>query len=283
LRPTPQAIPFGPFVNQHHFAAFMEMTAGLTLAAVFGGAVGQDKKALYAIALALMMIAIIMTGSRGGAISVVAVISFVIAAVYSTERANGELGRRRKGLKLVLGAAILLVIAAAGVLFLSGADPLVRGTGLRGGQGDVTSGRMHFWSVAWQIFLEHPIAGAGLDAFGVAFTRLDTWNGYFRVEQAHNDYLQMLADGGVLAFLIVTAFIFLLFRRGIRVIRRSGSPGRRTVAIGALAGCFGILVHSFFDFPLRTASNSYFFMLLAALATVSLGDERSETAVEAGG
>ena len=101
----------------------------------------------------------------------------------------------------LLGTEILIlanvVIAAAGVLFLSGADPLVRGTGLRGGKGDVTSGRMHFWSVAWQIFLEHPIAGAGFDAFGVAFTRLDTWNGYFRVEQAHNDYLQMLADGKI--------------------------------------------------------------------------------------
>jgi O-antigen ligase len=135
---------------------------------------------------------------------------------------------------------------------------------------------MHFWSIALKIFLEHPILGAGFDAFGVAFTRFDTWNGRFRVEQAHNDYLQMLADGGILAFAAVAAFVFLLFKRGVGVIARSTSPGRRTVAIGALAGCFGILVHSLFDFPLRTASNSYFFLLLAALATVALGDERAE-------
>ena len=276
LRPTPQAIPFGPFVNQHHFAAFMEMTVGLTLAAVFAGAVTRDKRALYGIALALMMIAVIMTGSRGGIIGVFAVMAFVVAAVYFTARPGPELDRRTTGLKLGLGAAAILVVVLAGVLFLSGADPIVRGIGLQGGQADVTSGRMHFWSIALKIFFEHPIFGAGFDAFGVAFTRFDTWNGYFRVEQAHNDYLQILADGGILAFGAVAALIFLLFKRALCVIRRSSSPGRRTVAIGALAGCFGILVHSFFDFPLRTASNSYFFLLLAALATVDLGDEREE-------
>lgn len=276
LRPTPQAIPFGPFVNQHHFAAFMEMTVGLTLAAVLGGAVTRDKRALYGIALALMMIAVIMTGSRGGMIGVFAVIAFVAAAVYFAARPGRELDRRAAGLKLGLGAAAVLVVVLAGALFLSGADPLVRGIGLQDGQADVTSGRMHFWSIALRIFFEHPILGAGFDAFGVAFTRFDTWNGYFRVEQAHNDYLQILADGGIIAFIAVCSFILLLFKRALRVIRRSSSPGRRTVAIGALAGCFGILVHSFFDFPLRTASNSYFFLLLAALATVDLGDEREE-------
>lgn len=272
LRPTPQAIPFGPFVNQHHFAAFMEMTVGLTLAMLLGGAVARDRKPLYVIALALMMIAAVMTGSRGGLLSIVAVMAFVAAAVYTSLRSqvNGE----RSGLKMVMGGAAILIVSAGAVLFLSGADPLVRGIGLQGGQADVTSGRLHFWSIAWRIFLENPVLGAGFEAFGVAFTRFDTWNGYFRVENAHNDYLQMLADGGVLAFACVVAFILLLFNRGVAVIRNSTSPGRRSVAIGALAGCFGILLHSFFDFPLRTVSNSFFFLLLAALATVSLGDER---------
>jgi O-antigen ligase len=277
LRPTPQAIPFGPFVNQHHFAAFMEMTVGVTLAMLLGGAVSRDKKALYLIALALMLIAAAMTGSRGGMIGIFAAMVFAAIAAYAGERSRGDAERRKTGIRVAIGVAGVLVIAAAGVLFLSGADPLVRGIGLQGGQGDVTSGRMHFWAIAVKIFLENPVLGAGFDAFGVAFTRFDTWNGFFRVEQAHNDYLQILADGGVLGFGCVAALISLLFARGISVIRRSTSPGRRSVAIGALAGCFGILVHSFFDFPLRTFSNSYFFLLLAALATVSLGDERDNT------
>ncbi|MBA3692276.1 MAG: hypothetical protein H0W77_02380, partial [Acidobacteria bacterium] len=45
---------------------------------------------------------------------------------------------------------------------------------------------------------------------------------------------------------------------------------RRSTAVGALAGCFGILIHSFFDFPLRTPSNAFFFLTLTILATASI-------------
>ena len=77
LRATPQAIPFGPFVNQHHFAAFMEMTAGLTLGLMFGGSVKKDKIALLGIAVALMGIAILMTGSRGGFLGTIGVLGYI--------------------------------------------------------------------------------------------------------------------------------------------------------------------------------------------------------------
>lgn len=47
----------------------------------------------------------------------------------------------------------------------------------------------------------------------------------------------------------------------------------RGLAVGAFAGCVGILVHSFVDFPLRTPSNAFFFLLLVVLATLRLDDE----------
>ena len=93
-----------------------------------------------------------------------------------------------------------------------------------------------------------------------------------RVEQAHNDYLQMLAEGGVVAVVCIVAFIVLLFRRGLAIV--SSTTGfRQSAAIGALAGCVGIMVHSFFDFPLRTNSNMFVFLLLAAIATVKVASD----------
>jgi O-antigen ligase len=127
--------------------------------------------------------------------------------------------------------------------------------------------------VAWQIFLDHPMIGAGLDAYGVAFTRYDTWNGVFRIERAHNDYLQILAEGGILGIACVATFLYVFFRKGFRTIAAAGYGFRRDVAIGAMAGCTGILVHSFVDFPLRTWSNSFFFLLLVALAIVKVKPE----------
>jgi O-antigen ligase len=99
-------------------------------------------------------------------------------------------------------------------------------------------------------------------------------NGFYRVEQAHNDYLQTLADAGILGFACITAFIFLFFKRSLNVISSSADGFRKGTAVGALAGCFGILVHSFFDFPLRTPSNAFFFLLLVVLATVSINNSK---------
>ncbi|MDQ6788127.1 MAG: hypothetical protein M3033_15085, partial [Acidobacteriota bacterium] len=98
----------------------------------------------------------------------------------------------------------------------------------------------------------------------------DTWNGTFRVEQAHNDYLQILSDAGILGFACVAAFIILLFKQSLRIIAKSSDNFRRNAAIGALAGCFGIMIHSLFDFPLRTPANGYFFLILAALSTATI-------------
>ena len=140
---------------------------------------------------------------------------------------------------------------------------------------DLTSGRTHFWAVAWQIFLAHPLFGAGLDSFGVAFTKYDTWNGLLRVERAHNDYLQILAEGGLAGFACIVGFIYLFFRKALATIWAAGEGLRRDAAIGSTAGCVGILVHSFVDFPLRTWSNSFFFLLLVAIAIVRVAPETS--------
>ncbi len=279
LRPTPQAIPFGPFVNQHHFAALMEMTSGLTLGIILAASLKRDKIALLVIPLALMGIALTMTGSRGGFLSILGVIGFGFAARFlSNKHLPGGSAKRGSTLAAAAGLSAVLILVACTAVFLSGGDPLLRGIGVQENQTDVTSGRAHFWSVGLRIFLDNPIIGAGFDAFAVAFTRYDSWNGLLRVEQAHNDYLQILADAGVLGFICIAAFIFLFFKKGLNVIKNASEPFRRSVAIGSMAGCFGVMIHSFFDFPLRTQSNTFFFLLLVVLATVSVGTMGSNKA-----
>ena len=77
LRQTAQAIGFGPFVNQHHFAAFMEMTSGMAFALLFGKRTGREARILFAVAAVVMGIAVMFTSSRGGVIGFVSVLGFV--------------------------------------------------------------------------------------------------------------------------------------------------------------------------------------------------------------
>lgn len=275
LRQVGQAVPFASFINQHHFAAFMELTSGLTLALLFGKSTKKDKRFLLLIAAVLMGIAVVLTSSRGGMLSLMGVIGFIVVANLLDRRREKSATATdkkdyRRNLVLIAGGLALILGFFGAVILLGGDASLIRGIGLESGQQDISNGRSHFWQIALKIFFDYPILGTGLDSFGFAFTRYDTWNGNFRLEQAHNDYLQILADAGILGFACIAAFIYLLFNKSLKIIGKTTDSFRRDVAMGALAGCFGILLHSFFDFPLRTTSNAFFFLLLVVIATASI-------------
>ncbi len=275
VRPVKHAFPFASFINKHHFAAFMEMTIGLTLSLLYGESTKRDKRLLLIIAIVLMGSGLILTSSRGGILSLLGVIGFVtIFNLFSNKGKAKQADENPPAAKsrkfLLIGASLTLILVLLGsVIFLGGEGALMRGTGLSK-QAEISNGRFHFWQTALQNIKDHPIIGTGLDSFGVAFTKYDSWNGNIRVEQSHNEYLQILSDAGILGFACVIAFIILLFKQGLRIVNHSSDRFRRGVAMGALAGCFGIIIHSFFDFPLRTPSNAFFFLILAVLATCSI-------------
>jgi O-antigen ligase len=272
IRELNQSTAFGPFINRHHFAGYMELTIALPLGLLFAGAVDKEKRLLYGFVAALMGVALVMTASRGGIISLVAEVIF-FAIVTAIWRKHGESGQRRSSrLKSVAvrgGLAVaLLVIMFIGVLMLGGELSINRLIVDSVNTNDPTTGRAHFWSVTLQIIKAHPLLGTGLGAFGVIYTRFDTRNGLFRLEQAHNDYLQVLSDGGIIGAALALAFVALLF---YKAFVRAGSRDdfRRGVALASLGGCFAVLVHSFFDFTLHTTSNALLFLILAALATIN--------------
>jgi O-antigen ligase len=276
IRQVTYSVPFASFINRHHFAAFMEMTIGLTLSLLYGGSTKKDKKLLLIIAVILMGIAVILTGSRGGILSLLGVVAFVtILNLTNKPQKNNDFETDSSFAKsyanlILIGSSFALLLALLGsVLFLGGDGALMRGVGMTE-QADFSTGRTHFWKTTLQIIADNPIIGTGLDSFGMPFTKYNTWNGNMRVVQAHNDYLQILSDAGILGFACAAAFIFLLFKKGLKLVKETNDLFGRGVIIGSLAGCFGILMHSFVDFPLRTSSNSLVFLMLAVLATTSI-------------
>jgi O-antigen ligase len=244
----------------------MEMTLGVTIGVLLGGTYKKEQLFLFVFAIILMIICIIFTGSRGGILSLLGVLGFIGMSLY-LGKDKAETSKTNK-LAIFAGALALLFVILGAVIFLGADSSLMRGIGGASG-GDFSTGRTHFWQTALQMFFNYPIFGVGLDSFGVAFTRFDTWNGTFRIEQAHNDYLQVLAETGIIGFTCIAACLFFLLKKGLAVINNTHDKFRRGIAVGSLAGCFGILIHSFFDFPLRTPSNMLFFLTLASLATIS--------------
>ena len=254
------AVPFGSFVNRHNFAAYMEMTLSVPLGLVFAGAVTKDKRLLYLTAIALMGVALLMSGSRGG---LVALLAEIILLVMLTTAATS-----RRALILKVGFSGLLIAAiVVGSLFIGGESSLTRIAETASSK-DVTTDRGHIWSVTMDVIAHNMPLGAGFGAFGVAYTPFDDYSGLERVEQAHNDYLQVIADAGIVGVIIGLLFLISLFRLGLTAAKTE-NVYRRGVAIGALAGCFGILVHSIFDFVLHTTAVSVLFVTLMTLMVAS--------------
>ena len=110
--------------------------------------------------------------------------------------------------------------------------------------------------------------GSGLGAFGVAYTPFDNLSGLERVEQAHNDYLQVLTDAGLVGLVIGALFLVVLIREGIRATSIENTY-RRGLAVGAFAGSCAILVHSIFDFVLHTTAIAVLFLALVSVLTAS--------------
>ena len=271
LRELTQATPFGPFINRHHFAGYMELALALPLGLLASGSVAREKRIIYAFAAGLMAVALLMTNSRGGLISLGAEILFIAVIGFGVQKRKNKSSSIRNGIRsvavraaLALGLVVALVV---GLAALGGEDALNRAVGTVNSE-DPTTGRLHFWNVTVDIIKNHPIIGTGLGAFGVVYTGYDSRNGLYRLEQAHNDYLQVLSDGGIVGALLGLFFIINLFRLGF-MRRESRDEFRRGVATGAMAGCFAVLVHSFFDFTLHTSANALLFLVLAAIATMN--------------
>ncbi|HKO45964.1 MAG TPA: O-antigen ligase family protein [Pyrinomonadaceae bacterium] len=271
LREMAQATPFGPFINRHHFAGYMELALALPLGLLASGSVAREKRIIYAFVAGLMAVALLMTNSRGGLISLGAEILFIAVIGFGVKKRNKNISSITHGIKSVAVRATLalgLVVALmVGLAALGGEDALNRVVGTVNSE-DPTTGRLHFWDVTVDIIKSHPIIGTGLGAFGVVYTGYDSRNGLYRLEQAHNDYLQVLSDGGIVGALLGLFFIVNLFRLGF-MRRESRDEFRRGVATGAMAGCFAVLVHSFFDFTLHTPANALLFLVLCALATMN--------------
>lgn len=277
IRELNQSTAFGPFINRHHFAGYMELTIALPLGLLFAGAVDKEKRIIYLFIAGLMGVALVMTASRGGIISLVAEIIFlvIVTAIWRkpSERRLRKSGRLKRVAARVAMTGALLFSLFLGVILLGGEFSITRFIDTVNTD-DPTTGRAHFWAVTLDIIKAHPYIGTGLGAFGVIYTRYDTRNGLYRLEQAHNDYLQVLSDAGIVGGVLALSFVLLLFYRAI-ARAKSRDDFRRGVALAALSGCFAVLIHSFFDFTLHTTSNALLFLVLAALATI---DSRIEDA-----
>jgi O-antigen ligase len=120
---------------------------------------------------------------------------------------------------------------------------------------------------------QRPLLGWGFGAFAIAYPSFRSFYTDFTVNAAHDDFLEITVETGVLGLGVAVAFLYLLYRGGIRNVRHWAQQARSSTALAALVGCTGIIVHSFSDFNLQIPANAALFFSLAAIASATSFNE----------
>jgi O-antigen ligase len=265
IRPTLSGIGsvFGPFANHNHFAGCMELLIGLPISLIVASAVRREERIFYGFLAAVIGITILLSLSRGGMVSLFVELMFI--AFLSTRLTKS--GVQAKISTFWRGMVVILLVATIflGAIWI-GADPVVNRV-VGDNQDSFSTSRTWVWKDALKVFQSFPISGAGLGAFQTAYPRRSDYDGvYGYVAQAHNDYLQVLADGGIIGGVLALWFIGVVLRDVMRGMR-AHDPLIAGMALGSGAGIVGLLTHSLFDFNLQLPSNAMLFLLLCAIAS----------------
>ena len=251
--------PFGPFVNPNHFAGFVELTAPLGLAMLFFRSRRQEEVPLLLLFTIVPIGAAFLSASRAGII--VVVLEFALLAFFFRVH-------RMKGKQLVRATAIGLL--AGGMILWLGVTKALERFELLAHQGVNRELRVAMDKDTWRIFQDHPLLGTGLGTLIAVYPRYESFYNGTAVDHAHNDFLELLADTGLVGGVCGALFIGLLFRRGLTNFQVAAGGSARALVAGPLVGCAGMLLHSFVDFNLHIPSNALIFLLLACLATKTL-------------
>jgi putative inorganic carbon (HCO3(-)) transporter len=131
------------------------------------------------------------------------------------------------------------------------------------------------WRATVELIKDHPLVGVGFGGYWTAIPQYHNASGAYTPQQAHNDYLEIMASGGVIGFALFLWFVVLLLNRARKVLL-DGDPLRRAACLGAVVALFGVAVHSLFDFGLHITINSALFVALVVIATVEVPAEAAK-------
>ena len=216
----------------------------------------MPKRLALGILAFILLLLIGLTYSRGAWIGFL--VGLIIIAAYKTSRSS-----KRVRISLVL----LIIVLAIGIFFLlpSTIKGRIESVGTIEGSGLV---RLRLWQEALGIINDFPLFGSGLNTYMDVSLRYSIPGGGEGMFYAHNSYLQMVAEIGLVGLVCFLWILVRFFRLEFRALLLRDSP-LWGYSLGLLAGISAFLVHGFLDcnlYSLRLAT-LFWFMLGLAVST----------------
>jgi O-antigen ligase len=271
--PLEDATPFGPFVNRNHFAGWMLMALPMVFGLLCGGSAramrgvkpcwrerllwfsspAANRLLLLASGAGVMALSLVLTMSRSG-------IAALALAVVTT---GAFVARRQRTTRRAVTLAYLFLLVFV-VVAWAGADAIA--SQFARADWSELNGRRGAWADAIDVASRFPLVGTGLNTYGVATLFYQQHDLAHHYSSAHNDFLQLAAEGGLLLTvpaLLCAGFFILAVRR--RFVEESGA-GAYWLRVGAATGLTAIALQETVEFSLQMPGNAALFAVLCGIA-----------------
>jgi O-antigen ligase len=254
----------GTFIYPNALACLLGMIVPLALAFVFTGRSGHASKVIWAYAALVMLAGIGVTISRAGWVAAgLALLCFFIVLIRNRHYR-------------IFAVAALLLLAVGGWTFTRKAEASRERFKRLLNPGDVEGSRLALWRPTIGLWRQSPWLGVGPAHFDHRFPSVRPQLIQARPLRAHNDYLNTLADWGVVGFGLAAAVWGLVFAGALKTWKYSQrdqndltvkQSNRTALVLGAVTGLLALLLHSFADFNLHIPANAITAVTLLALLT----------------
>lgn len=246
----------GAFAEANQFAAYLAAFIPLLLAFLFTNK-AVIKRFFYSGVLVLALFVLLLTGSRGGLVSLT-----VAIGVYYLLHSKKDLA---KSLFNLFGIYLIAVIVVAMVFFIlpdntaSGLLSKISGDFVEESNTDYSSGRLTIWTYALEKFISSPIFGTGWQTFLPLFGA-----------NSHSDYILFLITTGVVGLYLFCRIYYRMYKSVMEVRKRDKQYMQFYNAY--ISGLVAYMVSMVF---VNLYNPTYFFMLYSALV-LKLGAIASE-------
>jgi O-antigen ligase len=200
---------------------------------------------------------IFLSGSRGGMLAII--VELIILSVL--------LVKQKRSLRTAIGVGVFLALVVGLLAWIGGDEVVRRWASVGSSHSEISNGvRMSINRDGLRMFLKRPVLGWGLGAFPVVYPQFRTFYTNFFVNEAHNDYLQLLVEMGLLGFATMLWFLVTLLRNAIKKMKNWHGDMSGAVTLACVLGVSGILVHSAVDFNLQIPANAALFYVFCTIA-----------------
>jgi O-antigen ligase len=237
----------GPFVYHNYYAVFIELIFPL---AVTGAVLDRRHPWFYALMTGTLFASVVAAASRAGIVLLTVEILAILLLAFSR--------------KLVAPRTFTLTLAALGIsasLFSIVVGPEYLLTRLR--DKDPFAGRREMNLSSLDMIRDRPLTGFGLGTWPTVYPKYAYYDDGLFANQAHNDWAQWAAEGGI-------PFVLLMVATAIWSVR----PGLESLwGMGILA----VFAHCAVDFPIQKPALAAFFFFILGLLAASRAEKQRLT------